>query len=82
MTPLKEITDPGSLKTQIAVLHSMLQRLTDEVERVIKILDGNGKPGLCARVHVNESKINGLMFVAGCVVTCLIGWIVKGWVGQ
>ena len=89
----REITDPGSIKTQIVVLHSMLQqhidsndqahnRIKDALNSVLSVLNGNGKPGLCSRMHVLESKTAGLIFIAGIVVTTLVAWIVKGWVGD
>ena len=89
MTPPREATDPGSIKTQIVVLHSMLSqhidsndqahnRIKDALNSILSTLNGNGKPGMCSRMHVLESKTAGLMFVAGCVVTALVAWLVKG----
>jgi hypothetical protein len=92
MTPPREATDPGSIKAQVYGLHLLLQELAEQnnlahagihdVLRAIQgTLNGNGKPGLCSRMHALESTSKVLWVITGTCAATAFGLMLKMVIG-
>ena len=65
--------DPMEPQTEGELLRAIYRRQTD----IVKVVFGNGKPGLCDRVTIMETTVKVLAGIIVVGVPCLIAWLYK-----
>ncbi|MBU0994132.1 MAG: hypothetical protein KJ737_16700 [Proteobacteria bacterium] len=60
-------------ESQIAVVVDKVEKIEETVEKIFKILNGNGKEGLVTNVAINKSAIRRLWWFVGIISTGIFG---------
>lgn len=60
-------------ESQIAVVVDKVEKIEETVEKIFKILNGNGKDGVITQVALNKSAITRLWWFVGILSTGVFG---------
>ncbi len=58
---------------QIAVISDKVEKIEETSDKILKILNGNGKDGLVTNVALNKSAIRRLWWFVGVISTGIFG---------
>jgi len=58
---------------KIAVIGDKIEKIENTVDKIFKILNGNGKQGLVTNVALNKSSITRLWWFVGIISTGIFG---------
>ncbi|MBU0995951.1 MAG: hypothetical protein KJ737_25945 [Proteobacteria bacterium] len=58
---------------KIAVIGDKVEKIEETVDKIFKILNGNGKEGLVTNVALNKSSITRLWWFVGIISTGIFG---------
>ncbi len=58
---------------QIAVISDKVEKIEETVEKIFKILNGNGRDGLTTNVALNKSAIRRIWWFVGIISTGIFG---------
>ncbi len=60
-------------ESQIAVVIDKVEKIEETVDKIFKILNGNGRDGLVTNVALNRSAIRRLWWFVGVMTTGILG---------
>jgi hypothetical protein len=74
-------TRPFDLESRLALLEARLEQVTDDVERLVKLVRGNGAPGLLQELLLQRGRVSSiesqLSWTLGLVAALLVAAVTR-----
>ena len=76
------MTNPCSEKETLVLLKDGAARREEKLDKIIDILEGNGKPGLKTQVAIHRTYFKLIAAIGGPVLIFLTARTVWSWIGS
>lgn len=67
------MTEPCTQQTSIALVEQSTQKIERNVEKILKIIEGNGNNGLITRVALNRQSLTRIWWWIGGISLSIVG---------
>ena len=67
------MTEPCTKQTSIALVEQSTQKIERNVEKILKIIEGNGNNGLITRVALNRQSLTRIWWWIGGISLSIVG---------